>query len=201
MTALDQAIALGWPDRTLERTVDSTCLRRPRTAQRRASSGDPALAAGHRRWSMRVLVALPIAAVVPLMAYLALEPAIATRANPSFASSKLEFLLGTMAGIPAVSYAAIAGWAIVRRRWKALGILAVADAHHIDAVRRGMDRDRQQVDAGDRAIWHIGVVSDRVARRLCNRLARDLCAGASALQRGCRNDSVAKGWLKGTRCQ
>ena len=29
-----------------------------------------------------------------------------------------------MAGIPAVSYAAIAGWAIVRRRWKTLGILA-----------------------------------------------------------------------------
>ena len=71
-----------------------------------------------------MLVALPIAAVVPLMAYLALEPAIATCANPSFASSRLEFLLGTMAGIPAVSYAAIAGWAIVRRRWKALGILA-----------------------------------------------------------------------------
>ena len=72
-----------------------------------------------------MLLALPIAAAVPLMAYLAVEPTLATRSNPLFASPRLEFLLGTVVGIPVVFYATIAGWAIFRRRVRSLVIVAV----------------------------------------------------------------------------
>ena len=135
------------------------------------------LAAGRRRWSMRVLVALPIAAVVPLMAYLG------SRARDRNACESLVRFV--QARIPARHHGGHPGGLLRRHRrlghrsppLESPGHTRWADAHHVDAVRGGMDRDRQQVDAGDRAIWHIGVVSDRVARRLCKRLARGLWLG------------------------
>jgi outer membrane protein assembly factor BamB len=82
------------------------------------------LAAPRRPWTMRVLMALPIAAAIPLTAIVAVEPLIPTLPAPYPSSSRMLFTLGTLAGIPIVSFAAVAGWSLVRRRWRSLALLA-----------------------------------------------------------------------------
>jgi hypothetical protein len=76
-----------------------------------------------RPWTIRVLSALPVAAAVPLMAYLVLEPMIEARPDSLFASTKLQFILGTLAGIPLIFLAAVAAWALLHRRAKTLAAL------------------------------------------------------------------------------
>ena len=82
------------------------------------------LAAGGRPWSMRALMALPVAAAVPLIAFLAMEPAIATRPDALVPSAKLEFVLGSLAGIPIVVLAAFVASSMARQRYKTLAALA-----------------------------------------------------------------------------
>jgi len=82
------------------------------------------VAAPRRPWTMRVLMALPIAAAIPLTAFVAVEPLIPTLPAPYPSSSRMLFTLGTLAGIPIVSLAAMAGWGLVRRRWVSLALLA-----------------------------------------------------------------------------
>jgi hypothetical protein len=81
------------------------------------------LAARRRPWTMRLLMALPVAAAVPLTAFVALEPLIPTLPAPFPSSSKVLFTLGSLAGIPIVSFAAVAGRNLVRRRWRRLALL------------------------------------------------------------------------------
>ena len=82
------------------------------------------LAARRRPWTLRLLMALPVAAAVPLTAFVALEPLIPTLPAPYTVSSRVLFTLGTLAGIPIVTFAAIIGDSVIRRRWKRLALLA-----------------------------------------------------------------------------
>ncbi len=83
------------------------------------------LAARRRPWSLRALMALPIAAAVPLSAFLALEPVIPipTPTAPLPSSPMTLFALGTAAGVPVVTYVVLAGWSLIRWRWRTLGLL------------------------------------------------------------------------------
>ena len=81
------------------------------------------LAARRRPWTVRLLMALPVAAAIPLMALLAIEPILAARADPWVASAKLEFALGSIAGIPIVVIAALACRSVLCGRIKALARL------------------------------------------------------------------------------
>ncbi len=82
------------------------------------------LAARRRPWTMRLLMALPVAAAVPLTAFVVLEPLIPTLPAPYAFSPRVLFTLGTLAGIPIVSFAAFVGWTLIGRRWKRLALLA-----------------------------------------------------------------------------
>ena len=81
------------------------------------------LTARRRRWTMRLMMALPVAAAVPLTAFVALEPLIPTLPGPFPSSSRVLFTLGSLAGMPIVSLAAMAGWNLVRWRWRRLALL------------------------------------------------------------------------------
>jgi hypothetical protein len=81
------------------------------------------LAARRRPWTMRVLMALPVAAAVPLTALIALTPTLEGRFDPWVAYAKLEFLLATLAGIPLVAFALAACLDLARRQWKSLSRL------------------------------------------------------------------------------
>ena len=83
------------------------------------------LAARRRPWSLRALMALPVAAAVPLSAFLTLEPLMPIPAptSPLPSSPLALFALGTAAGVPVVFFAVVAGWTLVRRRWRNLGLI------------------------------------------------------------------------------
>ena len=82
------------------------------------------LAARRRPWTMRLMMMLPVAAAVPLTAFVALEPLVPTLPAPYPSSTRVLFTLGSLAGMPIVSFAAVAGWSLVCRRWKRLTLLA-----------------------------------------------------------------------------
>ena len=83
------------------------------------------LAARGGRWTIRVLMALPVAAVVPLNVFLAIEPVIPGLPAPFPASARLLFASGTLAGIPVVACPVLIGWSLVHRRWKVLALVLV----------------------------------------------------------------------------
>ena len=64
------------------------------------------LVALRRPWTLRLMMALPVAAAVPLTAFVALEPLIPALPAPYPASTRVLFTLGSLAGIPIVCYAA-----------------------------------------------------------------------------------------------
>jgi hypothetical protein len=68
-------------------------------------------------------MALPVAAAVPLTAIIALAPRLEARAGSWFTSGKVEFVVGTLAGIPLVAFALLALLALARGRWKSLSLL------------------------------------------------------------------------------
>jgi hypothetical protein len=82
------------------------------------------LVALRRPWTLRLMMALPIAAAVPLTAFLTLEPLIPTLSAPYPLSSRVLFTLGSLAGVPIVCFAAVAGLSLVRRRWRRLALQA-----------------------------------------------------------------------------
>ncbi len=82
------------------------------------------LASWRRVWSVRALMALPVAAAVPLWVFQTFEPAIPDRFGSIAASARLVFVLGTLAGIPIVLLAGTAAWSLVRGRWKPIAWMA-----------------------------------------------------------------------------
>ena len=82
------------------------------------------LAARRRPWTIRLLMMLPVAAAVPLSTYLAVEPLLPAKLDPLPPYPRLLFALATVASIPVVVWMALAGWSLVRLRWKSLARLA-----------------------------------------------------------------------------
>ena len=81
------------------------------------------LVALKRPWTLRLLMALPVAAAIPLTAVVIVEPMIPILPPPFPSSSRVVYALGSLAGVPVVSLAAASGWTVVLRRWKHLALL------------------------------------------------------------------------------
>ena len=86
------------------------------------------LVAGRRPQSLRLVMALPAAAAIPMIVFVTLEPSIPTPPAPFPSSPGLLFLLASLAGVPILAYPALAGWALARRRWRSLSRLACLTA-------------------------------------------------------------------------
>jgi hypothetical protein len=82
------------------------------------------LAARRRPWTLRLLMALPVAAAVPLSLFQTVEPLVPVQIGPWPASTRLVFVAGTLAGIPLVAAAVLVIGCLVRRRWKPLAWFA-----------------------------------------------------------------------------
>jgi hypothetical protein len=82
------------------------------------------LVAFRRPWTMRLLMMLPVAAAAPLTAFSVVEPLIPTLPSPYTYSSRTIFFMGSLVGVPIVCFVAAAAWALVRRRWRQLALLA-----------------------------------------------------------------------------
>jgi hypothetical protein len=81
------------------------------------------LAARRRPWTVRLLLAVPVAAAIPLTVLLAFESLEPALADPFPSSPRLWLVLGTLAGIPVLVYTATIGSSVIRRRWRALALL------------------------------------------------------------------------------
>jgi hypothetical protein len=90
------------------------------------------LATRRRVWSVRTLMALPVAAAVPLSVFQTFEPLIPAQIGTTPVSARIVFVLATLAGIPIVICTAQAIWNLVRGRWTFLagmaGLTIVASA-------------------------------------------------------------------------
>ena len=120
------------------------------------------LAARRRPWTLRLLMVLPVAAAVPLCAYLAVEPLMPAQVDPLPPYPKLLFALATIAGLPVVMLAALAGWSLVRLRWKPLVLLAgltlLASAVIAAAWLRFDSRAMPAIEHYGRSGWYLVVV-------------------------------------------
>ncbi len=81
------------------------------------------LAARRRPWSLRLLMAMPIAAAVPLAVFQARETLLPEQIGSLPASARPVFALATLAGLPIVLYAGMALACLFRRRWRRLATL------------------------------------------------------------------------------
>ena len=118
---------------------------------------------------------LPVAAALPLTAFSVVEPLVPTLPAPYPASTRTVFFMGSLLGVPIVSFVAIAGWMLVQRRWRRLALLAALTLCSIIGDRDGLAMDRRPVDAGDRALRLVGLVPH--AYRRCIRNRRDAFTG------------------------
>ncbi|MHB1556668.1 MAG: FG-GAP repeat domain-containing protein [Isosphaeraceae bacterium] len=82
------------------------------------------LAARRRPWTIRLLLALPLAAAVPLFALRAFEPMMPHTIGAVAVSPRRIYLALTMGGAPLVAFAIVAGWSMVRFRWRTLLAMA-----------------------------------------------------------------------------
>ena len=77
------------------------------------------LVGGRRRsFRIRTLMALPVAAVIPLMAYLTIGPWLPVQAGRLLATEGRVFIAGTVGGVPVVLYVGWMVMGVIRRRWK-----------------------------------------------------------------------------------
>jgi hypothetical protein len=146
-------------------------------------------AAYRRPWSLRALMALPVAAAVPLTAFPALKPLIPipppTAPLPS--SPLALFALGTLAGVPVVGLVAITASSLLRRRWRTftwLAGLTVVASVAIAAAWLWVDMRRMPaIEHYSRSGWYLAVVAGaflasvlmlvgEVNRRTCSWLTR-----------------------------
>ncbi len=101
------------------------------------------LAARRRPWSVRLLMAMPLATAVPLSVFLTFEPVIPVQIGLRPVDAWLVFVLGTLVGMPIVVYASLVGWYLFGRRWTALAALflyTIAASAVIGAVWLWVDR-------------------------------------------------------------
>jgi hypothetical protein len=120
------------------------------------------LAARRRPWTLRLLMALPVAAAVPLTVFQTIEPLIPAQIGSQPASSRLVFALGTLAGVPIAAYAALTGWWLIRLRWRPLTLLAgltMLASLAIAAAWLWVDsRAMPAIEHYDRSSWYLAAV-------------------------------------------
>ncbi len=132
------------------------------------------LAARRRPWTLRLLMMLPVAAAVPLCAYLAVEPLMPAQVDPLPPYPKLLFALATIAGIPVVIWLASAAMSLIRLRWKTLAVLAGLTLLASVIIAAAWLRFDSRVHAGSRALRPLGLVPGPLAGGL-RRGSNDAC--------------------------
>ena len=111
------------------------------------------------RW-LRLLLALPVVAAILVAGYSVLIFVIPGKAQPassSWWSTPLDVAMLSMSGLPIVAYAAALGSALVRRRWRRMGILVAGAllAAILIAILLLSDRPmRPVVEHYKRSGWH-----------------------------------------------
>lgn len=128
------------------------------------------LAAWRRPWSLRVLLALPIAAAIPLAVFQARESLLPERIGLIPATARPMFLLATLAGLPILIYAGSAVSSLFRRRWRLplalVGLTIVASAI-IAAAWIGIDRRAMPpIEHYSRSEWYLAAVPGAYATGL-----------------------------------
>ncbi len=120
------------------------------------------LAARRRPWTLRLLMALPVAAAIPLTVFQTVEPLIPAEIGSRAVSSRLGFALGTLAGVPIVVLAAAIVWYLVRRRPRPLALMVgstlVASAIIAVAWLWADLRDMPAIEHYDRSNWHLAAL-------------------------------------------
>jgi hypothetical protein len=81
------------------------------------------LAARRRPWTLRLLMALPIAAAIPLAVFQTIEPLLPAEIASRAVSGRTAFALYTLAGLPLATYAATVLSGAARLRLKRLAVL------------------------------------------------------------------------------
>jgi hypothetical protein len=82
------------------------------------------LATRRRFWSVRMLLALPVAVAIPLGAFLTLKRLMpAELPDPSLGYAVGVFTLISLAGVPPLAYLALVGSSLIRRRWRRLAVI------------------------------------------------------------------------------
>ena len=117
------------------------------------------LVALRRPWTMRLLMMLPVAAALPLTAFSVVEPLVPSIPSPYPASTKTVFFVGSLAGVPIVSFVATAGWILIQRRWRPFGATDRLERSGIAGHRIDLALDRRPVHARHRALRLVGLVS------------------------------------------
>ncbi len=155
------------------------------------------LLAGRRRFSIRALMALPVAAVLPLMAYLMLERFLPVGSSPLLGTEKRLFILGTLAGLPIVFYVALIAWSLARLRWKpalALAALAVLSSLTIAAVWLRFDmKSMAAIEHYGSAGWYLAALPGVSAAAILSLFASIVCKIYGLVRRPhqARNPAVA----------
>ena len=138
------------------------------------------LAARRRPWTMRLLMALPVAAAVPLTAFLTLEPHLPEPLASLPVSAKAQFASGAVAGIPVVVYAYMIGASALRLRWRKMVLLVASTllaAVTIGACWLALDvRGKPSIEYYSYAGWHQAFFLGAYAAGTVVILARP-CAG------------------------
>jgi hypothetical protein len=117
-----------------------------------------------RAWTVRHLMALPVVVALPLTTFIALDPLAPALPDPFPAIAEVLafmgtvagvavppctrlFVIGTLAGIPVIAFAALLGWTIIRWQWRRLSaqfLLTVLTAIAIGALWLWYDRRAMQ---------------------------------------------------------
>jgi hypothetical protein len=120
------------------------------------------LAARRRPWSLRLLMALPVAAAIPLAMVPAFGPLIPARIGLAWASARRVFVLATLAGTPIVMIAGFVVTNLFRRRGKPLawllGLTIVAAAVIAAAWVRIDLRNMPAIEHYDRSGWSLATL-------------------------------------------
>ncbi len=119
------------------------------------------LVARRRPWNLRVLMALPVVAAVPLTVFLAVERLLPVRAPsaPLPTSPQALFILGSAAGVPLIAYVIFLAAFLLRRRWRTVVFLigfTLLASFLIAAIWLGFDmRTMPSIERYSRTGWEL----------------------------------------------
>ncbi len=125
------------------------------------------LAARRRPWTVRLLMALPVAAAVPLWVFQTVEPMIPVQIGSTPVSARIVFVLGTLVGLPIIVYAGVVAWTLIRRKWKLLAGLVVLTFIISALLAAGLLWEERRlmpaIEHYDRSGWYLVIVEGAYA--------------------------------------